>query len=265
MFNQRYKSLFDLRGKTKWKAADEFYSEALAIVTPAPGICEDERFARLRFVAERAWHAGRRPYYLVYPAIADALVSANYNGVSLAGLRIPCQPVELRLAKPIEGVSALLVYVGDTAVPYYFFVKKDGNDFFCTGGHGDISDSPLNQLVIGVALLAQDTDWLVPEPLAKDLRKYEESGDARLIQRAHNRGKICFSLGKAVEKAAHIRRPHFAVRWMRPNNARKYIGHKATGKELLPVLRPIKGSVVQRERVKQVPTGWRDSTGTTAL
>jgi hypothetical protein len=256
-----------MNNDNRWDSPEAYYTHMIGCKGPMDDITpEQERFFRYRLQQERTWYRSRRPYYLVYPAIADALIRTNYEGIDLSSLDIPHQPVEIRLAEPIDEHHAALgriYHVGDNAIPYYFFVDPRNdtnlpNDLSFWGGHGNIMDSQWNQLIIGIALLSQDTDWLVPEPLKKDLAKYEESGDERLIDRAHRRGKRCWSIGRQIETAAHLRRPHFAVRWMRPENAKQYIGEKATGKELMPILRPIKGSVVQRDRIKKIPTDYID-------
>lgn len=265
MFGEYYSSIYDRIAKGRWKSPQAYYTHMLN-VPPCDSLTPPQlRHTQCRFQLEMDWHNSRRPYYLVYPAIAKALIAANYTGVDVSTLDIPHQPVELRFAQPIDGFScclATIIHIDDRAVPYYYLneVDHEGDKMF-VGGCGDETDSQLNPLIIGIALLAQDTQWLVPEPLKADMDKYESSGDARYIDKAQRRGKVCYSLGKQIETAAHIRRPHFAVRWMKPDNARPYIGTKAdaNGRDTVPVLRPVRGSVVQRERVRRVPTAYRDT------
>lgn len=96
------------------------------------------------------------------------------------------------------------------------------------------------RVVIGVCLMANDPDIIVPDVLSKDKHKPLTNVE---IERARRRGKIGWIVGEGCKVQPHVRKPHFAIRW--------------TGKgRTIPVLRPIKGCIVHRKNVQSVPTGF---------
>lgn len=95
------------------------------------------------------------------------------------------------------------------------------------------------RVVVGLCLLAKDSELVMPDVLARDRGKVISDTE---INRAHRRGKVGWVVGQGVEVCPHIRRPHFGIRWTGPGGA-------------VPQLRPIKGSIVHRKEVTTMPTG----------
>lgn len=97
-----------------------------------------------------------------------------------------------------------------------------------------------------VALIDQDPDVVSADILVDDLRKWDQASSEermRLIEKAHRRGKKGWNIGKEIEVLPHYRRPHPAVVWTGKG--------RALGKIVMR-----KGSIVHRNKVTSVPTGF---------
>jgi len=79
--------------------------------------------------------------------------------------------------------------------------------------------------------------------LADDRGKFEANGDRKYIEKAHRRGKVGWDVGKHIEVIPHFRRPHMALVWT---------GHG----RMMPKIVPRKGSVVHRDMVEKLPSGF---------
>lgn len=96
-----------------------------------------------------------------------------------------------------------------------------------------------------LCLLDSDSGLLDRVVMSADRDKFEKSNDEKYVSRAEKRGIVGWDVGRGVEVMPHFRRPHFAIRWMgtRPN--------------LSPHIRPVKGSVVHRDKIVEMPTGYQ--------
>jgi hypothetical protein len=99
------------------------------------------------------------------------------------------------------------------------------------------------RLACTICLLENDPELIEPDVLAKDRDKYEITRDPKYVERAKRRGKVGWNIGKGIEVIPHVRRPHPAL---------MHTGHGRTVPRI--VLR--KGSVIHREIVTHVPTGF---------
>ena len=97
------------------------------------------------------------------------------------------------------------------------------------------------RLCCSLCLLENDPSVIEPDVLGKDRGKFEASGDAKYVHKAHRRGKIGWNVGRRIEVAPHYRRPHMALVWTRRGRT-------------VPKLVPHRGSVVHRELVEKVPS-----------
>ena len=104
------------------------------------------------------------------------------------------------------------------------------------------------RLVAGVCLLSDDPDYVRAEVLVKDLLKYERTGDQGLVAKAKRRGIVGWSIGEHFETIPHFRRPHFGIRWTKKGRS-------------VPKLVPIKGAIVHRSKLSDVPTGLLEDDG----
>ena len=95
-------------------------------------------------------------------------------------------------------------------------------------------------------LLENDPSIISPDVLADDRAKYEASGDQKYVDKAHRRGKVGWDVGKHIEVIPHYRRPHMALVW--------------TGRgRVVPRVVPRRGSVVHREAVEKLPSGFGET------
>lgn len=102
------------------------------------------------------------------------------------------------------------------------------------------------KLVCCVCLIGDDPDIITPDILAKDRIKFDDATDAQkaaIISRAKRRGKNGFNVGAEIDKIPHYRRPHLAIVWTGKGRTKAKI-----------VMR--KGSVVHREVITKIPTGY---------
>jgi hypothetical protein len=104
----------------------------------------------------------------------------------------------------------------------------------------------ITRIYATLCLLGDDNDLVERIVLNKDKEKYARTGDVKYVEKAERRGVRGWDIGKSVERMPHFRRPHFAIRWM---------GH---GEPKRPELRPIKGALVHRDKLSEVPTGYLD-------
>jgi hypothetical protein len=99
------------------------------------------------------------------------------------------------------------------------------------------------RLCCTLCLLEDDASVIEPDVLSKDRMRYEQTGDEKYVQKAHRRGKVGWHVGRHIEVIPHYRRPHLMLAW--------------TGKgRSVPKIVPRKGSIVHREVVEKVPSGF---------
>lgn len=218
---------------------------------------------------EADWVSARRPYYSVYPAMLSALMKVKLSipWNSLIWPMDSCEPVLIRLPEnDDDGVKSVLCcgrggrwqisaiiksknaahkYFGDEASSSY--IIEDTVKTLEWDGQGPpiefIADS--FRLFVAVCLIGNNPDFVQPEVLSEDAARYEKTLDPKLVEKAKRRGKKGWTIGKSIESIPHLRRPHFGIRW--------------TGKaKAIPKIVPIKGCVVRKGVVHEVPTGYLD-------
>lgn len=97
-----------------------------------------------------------------------------------------------------------------------------------------------------VALIDQDPNIVSADILVDDMGKWDKASAEeriRLIEKAHRRGKKGWNIGKEIEVLPHYRRPHPAIVWTGKG--------RTAGKIIMR-----KGSIVHRNKVTSVPTGF---------
>lgn len=233
---------------------------------------------------EVMWCDAGRPYYNVYPSVIDAFTKLNLEGVDCESVRLPLPALLIRFPVGSElcgSVRCFLVSNALTtraksrslrlAIDFGYSVRA--NDRMVTSHtaatmpmhFGSVSSQlkglrkcakeddtrdwsaveSVMQLLCALCLLKGNADLIEPEPLEADRAKWEKTHDPALIAKAAKRGKVAWSVGKHIEVAPGFRRPHFAIRWM---------GKGGTD----PRLRPIKGCLVRKREITEVPTGYLD-------
>lgn len=225
--------------------------------------------------AEHIWLQDRRPFYRIYPWVVDALGRTN---VDLTVDQLPvCRGVAICFAQGHEPtcdgrkvIAMIWARYADAVTPQgtdipipqarAVLLHEPGNGcsvLHVTGTEHKISDAGkftehdirFFGIGAGVTMLAQDEQLVEPLLLQRDRgRDLSPEQLAAAIRRAERRtGMRGFVIGARAEVSPHVRRPHFAIRW------------KGHGEPKTPVLVPIKGSVVHRNKVTQVPTGRVDN------
>ncbi len=268
-------------------APDAFYQTVLA---DALAIQSAQFFFQLN--NERDWEQQKRPYYNVWPSIVPMLTRLNLDLDSgLIQLPMPAlcvrlpkqnnpmtfdwrgQPFQIRcmmMGDMGEGKAiSVLIDVGETMnnglcdVPIYTycnFRRQDGltveqslaglgKDAFSDIGVQVPSDLVTDcvRLCCSLCLLEHDASVIEPDVLSKDRDKFETSGDQKYVDKAHRRGKVGWNVGRHIEVAPHYRRPHMALVWT------------GTGRAV-PKIVPRRGSVVHREVVEKLPSGFGGTT-----
>ena len=104
------------------------------------------------------------------------------------------------------------------------------------------------RLCCTLCLLDEEPSVILPDVLADDRTRYEATLDEKYVNKADRRGKVGWNIGSQIEKVPHYRRPHMAMVWT--GEGRK-----------IPKIVPRKGSIVHRQAVEKVPTGFLGGAG----
>jgi hypothetical protein len=99
------------------------------------------------------------------------------------------------------------------------------------------------RLCCTLCLLENDPEIIGPDVLADDRAKFDQTGDQNYVEKARRRGKVGWDVGRKIEVIPHYRRPHMMLAWT------------GTGRAV-PKIVPRRGSVVHREVVEKVPSGF---------
>lgn len=263
--------------------AAEFYKLAFA---EAIAVGSSQFFNQLN--TERDWEQARKPYYNVWPSIVPMLTRLDLDldsaliqlPMPVLSVRLPKQqnpmaftwqdqPFEIRcllLAEINEGRGlSILIDVGEIVdnglfkVPIYTYrnfprgVGLTVEQSLAGLGKGITADMGVQvpedlvtdcvRLCCSLCLLENDPSVIEPDVLSKDRDKFEQSGDHKYVDRAHRRGKVGWNVGRHIEVSPHYRRPHMALVWTGAGRA-------------VPKIVPRRGSVVHRELVEKVPSGF---------
>ena len=237
---------------------------------------------------ERDWERKRKPYYNVFPSIEPMLTRLNLD-LDSSLIRLPLPALCVRLPKdaaknplkfpwkgeeiPIrcmlvgginegKGLSILMdigEVMGDMNFPLYTyrnFRRREGLTVEAAlrelrrGWSAEMGiqiPEPMIddcvRLCCTLCLLENDPKVISPDVLADDRAKYDQTGDQRHVEKARRRGKFGWDVGRRIEVMPHYRRPHMALVWTGRGRA-------------VPKIVPRRGSVVHREVVEKVPSGF---------
>ncbi len=240
------------------------------------------------YIGEQRWVRAKRPYYDVYPSIVEAFLHVDLDKVMCDHVRLPLKDllVRFQVGHELPGgdggkVRSFLMVssqkfehedipgVTISMDDWYKGQEKPSHSSMCITfeagttiasrlrlGHSrsrSVPECGLNnettdnvfRFAVALCLLKDNPDLIEPEPIDADRDKWERDHDPALIAKAERRGKRCWSIGKHIEVAPGFRRPHFAIRWCGKG-----------GND--PQLRPIKGCLVRRHKIEEVPTGYMD-------
>lgn len=235
-------------------------------------------------IAETNWLNNNKPYFSIYPSMVRALEKVNLN-VNCKHITWPkglkdepfvirfpatnCVPIfnekGIRLESILvsstdnmtnfdtDGMRGILIY------PYFGLLNFDGvelpntywlsfplvddltvedsmNKFVGNAEYVDMLKKCL-KYVIGVILISTNDEYTLPEVLSKHKERYDATKDAALVDKAKRNGKFGWSIGQKLESqnSTHVRIPHLSIRHTGPGGS-------------VPVLTPIKGSIVNRKK-----------------
>lgn len=245
----------------------------------------------VQLAVEGFWVHAHRPYYSVWPSIAESLAQVKLDlDCGLIALPLPTLLIRFSDSAPIicndkKMRSILVSRIGNVGND---LISGEGLALFCDFGEtrstadgvvvpdvsfrtfpliqgktvehvmspefmsyqdtdfDHVSTTLAARVVVAVCLIAKDSELIEPDVLDKDKLKYEEAPSEALVERAHRRGKVGWIIGRQVEVSPHYRRAHFGIRW------------KGKGTDKKPELVPVKGCVVKRHKMSEVPTGYLD-------
>jgi hypothetical protein len=238
---------------------------------------------------ERDWEKARRPYYNLWPSIIPMLTRLNLDLDSNL-IQLPLPALCIRFPKdtaknPLKfdwkgdevavrcvmlgeinrgtGLSILVdigEVMGEFGVPIYTYrnfprkpgltVEKSLADLEAKGLFAEVGIVVPESLMMdcirlccSLCLLENDPEIISPDVLADDRAKFEASGDQKFVDKAHRRGKVGWDVGKHIEVIPHFRRPHMTLVWTGAGRA-------------VPRIVPRRGSIVHREAVEKLPSGF---------
>lgn len=233
------------------------------------------------------WVAHKRPYYDLYAGIAQAFTRVNLDKVKCEHLQLPLPELLIRLPighevagkeRKIRSILAMQAVSTEHKCPGWLLSIHDGSsevingttvpvhsvsavslipgtsiaDRLSFGRANPYCDDVLDEqevnaafrIVAAICLLKDDTFLIEQQPLSADIDKWEKNHDLSLIEKAERRGKRGWAIGRQIELVPTFRTPHFAIRWC---------GKGGTD----PRLRPIRGCIVLRDKVKEMPSGYQ--------
>ena len=224
-----------------------------------------------KWLTEKEWHRGRRPYYKVWPSIFESLLRLR--------LDIPCnafpkvfEPIAVRFAECIPWNYPLLISIGNNyefAGITLFHSEPTLLIFASEGTHGSSIYLPLEsdetiesfiskkdskkcrdtlKIALSIMLLANDPSIIEPDVLSKDEPLYRLTHCRKYVEKAHRRGKIGYHIGKSFEAIPCWRRPHPMLAW--------------TGQgRLIPKIVLRRGNFANYRKITTVPTGYMTPDG----
>ena len=263
---------------------DDFYRAALA---EAVKMRSGQFFGQI--TNERDWEQARRPYYNVWPSIVPMLTRLNLD-LDSSLIRLPLPALCIRFPKQKNPLTfdwkgeevqircmlmgainegrglSILIDVGEVmgdgkefGVPIYTyrnFRRESGltvEEALQELGSNELAELGVQipdalitdcvRLCCSLCLLENDPSVIEPDVLSKDRARFEQTGDEKYVAKAHRRGKVGWHVGRHIEVAPHYRRPHMALVWTGRGRA-------------VPRVVPRRGSVVHREMVEKLPSGF---------
>jgi len=236
--------------------------------------------------AEHNWRNVRRPYFNVYPKVLNALAKTSlrvkpsqipksvFHDLSVMAIKFPNNH-DVKLLKGLDhmfislidevrgrGIGGIACYytlndaVYYSAIPQEDYVdemlkiEQEPDEFeirYASQNDEERARTNLaSRIMVGVLMLAADEEYIAPILIRGDADKAKTEDDVkRLADKARRRGLVGYDIGRDIEVSPHIRMPHFGLRWT--GEGRK-----------IPKIVPIKGSVINKKLVAEVPTGYED-------
>lgn len=230
---------------------------------------------------EVRWIEAGRPFYNVWPSVIEPFTKIDLSKINCTQIHLPLPEILVRLPAGFELCGArsflalglrvrdqrgIMLCIDDGSVfpevpslivhttMSFEILNESILDRLEWGRKHPYCDDIINnsmvdacmRLLVTLCLLDQNLDIIERMPLEDDRVKWEASHDLKYIEKAERRGKKGWDIGRHVETAPGFRRPHFAVRWM----------GKGPSVPKIPKVRPIKGCLVKKKQITEVPTDW---------
>lgn len=231
------------------------------------------------------WQQQNQPYYLLYPSILPLLTKLKLDKVTGDNITLPHGLQSLLLRFPVGGElrSVWLCHrkirhsVGSDVVCRGLVIGIDHGELDATGNQPvylirafPLDSRPVEEsldalpaswtastgkqldpqevanavrIACMLCLMGNDPDLVQPEVLSKDLPKLTPDRLDDMVARARRRGKVGWTVGREFESCPHYRRSHPALMWT------------GVGRTV-PRIVMRKGTIVHREKVTQIPTGY---------
>lgn len=239
---------------------------------------KDER--QTQSECEHWWMAHKRPYYSIYPAVTKSLLAVKLD-LDCSLIKMPVFELLLRFPVGNEPIRSGERYIksclavgakSPAGLMVQLLIEDDGSDkedkskirFLLK--HGITVEESLNRVedwdnaspdfkrniesvirtFCAVCLLGDDPDIIKPDVLNEHQRQFDETGDFKYVEHARKRGKVGWLVGSQIETCPHYRRPHLALRWTGEGHA-------------IPKIVPVKGAIVHRNKLTDVPMGYLDN------
>lgn len=191
------------------------------------------------------WRGECRPYYNVYPVILQSLLRTDLSKVKIADLVFPegLNSLSFRFCSK-SGRNPLVITRAKNGIVFTEQVDAENFRILVRVDENVCSNIPEDwkeALQITVGSLMLDAEFV-----ERDMNEREKDRPLIYFKKIN---KFGWNVGAAVEKESrvvgvHFRRPHLAIRWC---------GSKT---EKRPVLTRISGSIVNRKRLTEIPTGY---------
>lgn len=275
------------RGYDGGRSIDEWTTEEVARLKTMPDVQRDQAGWTVahRMTAELRWTQAKRPYYSVYPFVADSLVRLPLD-LDCSLIRLPLPDLMVRFAAGHEldvlgndqrllrsllasrvtttrgeGLAILVDFGEQSEFPIQSYIsfglpagksvetaihEMDYRELRENAAESDAALVVCVRLICTLCLLGDDPSLVTPDVLDRDRLKYDKTHDPAIIDRARRRGKFGWLIGATLECDPHYRRPHLALRWT---------GHGRT----VPRIVPIKGAIVHRSKLTDLPQGRLDN------
>lgn len=227
---------------------------------------------RQRLWAEGNWTAEKRPFFNVYPYIADCAKKFDTKAIKrrdvLCGLKM--NSILCLFPESFDFTSMLMgiVFTGSDEGHWITLMvhgRGHGRQAYCSltlASSADLGTDPvyektideheldivsdpmfsrLPNIAVFMALAQSNKDLL--EPIICERYQHLPHDEAVRKSVARRGGQACWNVGKSIEATPHYRRPHMATFW--------------TGKgSSVPCIKLRHGCVVSREKATKMPTGY---------
>ena len=258
---------------------DEFYEKFVRKFVSAAHTVE-----LLQAWVEATWYYRSKPFYNVWPSIVDGFLRTKLDvPASFLVDRVLKMPESILMrfqtdGEPlVNGVKlksimggrvpfsdgrgfVLFVDTGNENCEEVILLTSSWNldkgsvmcrDTIISHRGGNLSDKDVGvieaawKVLLCTAMINDNPDFASKVVLRRHQEEYEKTGDRKFVLLAREKGIVGWDIGSKFVVSPHYRNAHFAIRW--------------TGKDrAVPKLVPVKGCIVKKSKITDVPTGYEE-------